>query len=79
VKLIRCLCLSVPGCAVLGAAFSLFLQLREPWLGIEAGALVGVFFGLLYADVFPRAWADFLLGPDDNPSPLTNPFAVSDE
>jgi ABC-type uncharacterized transport system permease subunit len=67
VKLIRCLCLSVPGCAVLGAAFSLFLQLRAPWVGIEVGALVGVFLGLLYADVLPREWADFLLGPNDAP------------
>jgi hypothetical protein len=65
VKVLRNLCLFIPGCAVLGVAVSLFLQLPTPLRGIEVGACVGLFFGLLFADTLPRSWSDLLLGPDD--------------
>ena len=62
-KLALCLALSVPGCAVLGAFVTAFLRVPAPWVGLASGVPVGLLFGLLYADVLPRRWADAVLGP----------------
>jgi hypothetical protein len=80
VKLALCLALSIPGCAVLGAFVTAFLRVPAPWLGLASGVPVGLFFGLLYADVLPRRWADAILGPRADGSemnedrPVCQPF-----
>jgi hypothetical protein len=57
------LVLLVPGFALLGAFAAYDNGERTPWLGLAAGAAVGVFFGCVFGgDRRWRLW-DYLFGP----------------
>jgi Na+/H+ antiporter NhaA len=62
----------VPAFAVLGAGVT--LDTREPvWIGLTAGIVVGVFFGLGFGGVRGR-WVDAIFGPEDQgPDGKTEP------
>jgi hypothetical protein len=61
-RLVVWLALSVPAFALLGA-FSALNSGGPPWLGVAAGVLVGVFFGLVFSgDPRWKAW-DYFFGP----------------
>jgi hypothetical protein len=48
------LVLFVPGFALLGAFAAHDNGERTPWLGIAAGAVVGLFFALVFGGALPR-------------------------
>ena len=56
------LVLLVPGFALLGAFAAYDNRERTPWLCIAAGAVVGLFFALVFGGALPRKWADATFG-----------------
>ena len=63
-RLALLLALFVPGFALLGALAAHGNGERTPWLGLAAGAAVGVFFGCVFCgDRKWRVW-DYLFGPE---------------
>jgi hypothetical protein len=63
------LLLFVPGFALLGAFAACDNGKRTPWPGIAAGAVVGLFFALVFGGAVPRKWADAIFGPSDDDRP----------
>jgi hypothetical protein len=59
------LVLFVPGFALLGAFAAADNIERTPWLGIAAGAVVGLFFALVFGGALPRKWANAIFGPEE--------------
>jgi hypothetical protein len=63
-RLPQLLALFVPGFALLGALAAYDNGERMPWLGLAAGAVVGVLFGCVFGgDRKWRLW-DYLFGPE---------------
>ena len=54
------LALFVPGLALLGALAAYDNSEHTPWLGIAAGAVVGLFFALVFGSALPQRWADMI-------------------
>jgi hypothetical protein len=52
----------LPGLALLGAFAAYDNGERTPWRGIAAGAVIGLFFALVFGGVLPRRWADAIFG-----------------
>ena len=50
----------LPGLALLGAFAAYDNGERTPWLGIAAGAVVGLFFALVFGSALPQRWADMI-------------------
>jgi hypothetical protein len=63
------LVLFVPAFALLEALAASDNGERTPWLGTAAGAVVGLFFALVFAGALPRKWADALFGPSEEERP----------
>jgi hypothetical protein len=61
-RLALLLALFVPGFAPLGALSAYGNGERTPWHGIVAGAVVGLFFALVFGGALPRKWADAIFG-----------------
>jgi hypothetical protein len=59
------LALFVPGFAFLGACAAYDNGERTPWLGMSAGAAVGLFFGLVFGGGVPRQWMEAVFGPEE--------------
>ena len=52
----------LPGFALLGAFAAYDNGERTPWLGITAGAVVGLFFALVFGGALSRRGADVIFG-----------------
>jgi hypothetical protein len=56
------LALFVLAFALLGALTAYDNGERTPWRGIAAGAVVGIFFALVFGGALPRRWVDAICG-----------------
>lgn len=61
-KLCLCLLFFVPVCALLGGLSTLDSRVN-PWVGLAVGAIVGVFFGLVFGGNSDWKIWDFFFGP----------------
>jgi RsiW-degrading membrane proteinase PrsW (M82 family) len=64
VRLLLSLAFFVPGFAFLGACAAYDNRERAPWLAVLTGALIGVFFGLVFGGLRGR-WLDAMFPPAD--------------